>query len=205
MNFPIILTFIIGLVSAGLIYAIWGGSMQLDDHQKFSNTIQLMACAGAFISVVYVISSYITTNKAFISSQKPILSIRAGKFPQTVVRDNNFNEKVQVTRIDYMNPSNNAFYDLTISVQVLCGSVEVVLNDLFKPSMYLGPHDSRNRNFVTEDILLEKGFNLERQLAQGKQVSLQLGFTYTFLGKQESVKAQTYIWSPVRQAWEIET
>ncbi|MGR3173902.1 MAG: hypothetical protein ACUZ8N_04820 [Candidatus Scalindua sp.] len=41
--------------------------------------------------------------------------------------------------------------------------------------------------------------------SEGKEINMELGFSYTFLGKPESVSAQRYIWSPIRQAWEIET
>lgn len=68
--------------------------------------------------------------------------------------------------------------------------------------MYLGSHDTRQKNFITKDILLEKGFNMD---SEGKEINMELGFSYTFLGKPESVSAQRYIWSPIRQAWEIET
>lgn len=206
MRFSTFTTVILIIAPIILTLVIWGSQiLDLNDAEKFSNTIQLWACAGALISAIYIISSYITTNKAFIHSQKPILTISAGQHPQKIVRDRESNEEVHATQIVYANVSNNPFYDLTLSIKIICGHIETDISDIFKPKMYLGPHDSRNRNFITKDILQEKGFNLDRQSSEGKQIIMQLGFSYTFLSKPEAIKAQSYTWSPTRQAWDIET
>lgn len=200
------ITNILLVFAVGVSYLIWGTDLlTLTSNEKLSNTIQLWACTGALISAGYVILSYVTTNEAFVASQKPILSIAAGTFPQTIVRDRESNEEVHATQINYSNPSNNAFYDLNISLMVESGPHQADLSDLFKSNMYLGPHDTRQRNFITKDILLKKNFNIDRFSSEGKEIHMELGFSYTFLGKLESVSVQGYIWSPNRQVWDIET
>lgn len=112
-----ILTTILLVFAVVASYIIWGTDLLiLTGNDNLSNTIQLWACTGALISAVYVISSYITTNKAFVASQKPILSIVVVQFPQKIVRDHVSNEEVHASQIKYFNPSNNAFYDLNWGV-----------------------------------------------------------------------------------------
>ena len=153
-----------------------------------SNIIQIWMCVAALISVVFVISSYIQTNQAFIASQKPHLLLIARGGP------NQNNPTMHMTQIHYENKSNNPFYDLNILVRVSTQNTLVDLSNLFSPNMYMAVHDVRDRTFDTRLELSQRGFDIDAAVKANQTIILSLVYTFLFNNKKESIKVQEYIW-----------
>lgn len=153
-----------------------------------SNIIQIWMCVAALISVVFVISSYIQTNQAFIASQRPHLLLIARGGP------NQNNPAMHMTQIHYENKSNNPFYDLNILVRVSTQNTLVDLGNLFSPNMYMAVHDVRDRNFDTRLELSQRGFDIGAAVRANQTIILSLVYTFLFNNKKESIKVQEYIW-----------
>ena len=168
-----------------------------------SNIIQIWICVGAFVSVAYVISSYIYTNAAFILSQKPHLLLFVGE--REVQRSQENKELVHVTVINYKNNSDNPFYDLSLSIKISTPNTTVDLSDLFTRNMYMTAGDSRERNFVTIDELRKRGFDLNSAAEQNQLIILSLAYEFTFNKEVEKVKVQEYFWdkSKDKSHWTI--
>jgi hypothetical protein len=161
-----------------------------------SDAIQIWICVGAFISVAYVIPSYLQTNWAFILSQKPALLLQA---------IDNLSTSEHFTRIHYENCSNNPFYDLSIFVKVTTSHTKVDLSDLFTKNMYMAPHDSRDRMFSTVNELKKRGFDLISSAQQNQEIILSIAYEFTYNRKTEVINVQEYFWDTSNQkpSWTI--
>ena len=160
-----------------------------------SNIIQIWTCVAVLISVIFVIYSYIQTNRAFVLSQKPHLLLIV--FDRT----NKDTPPVHRTQIHYENKSNNPFYDLNISVEVSTQNTTVDLSDLFSPNMYMAVGDKRDWTFGTKKQLLQRGFDLDAAVKANKTIILLLEYSFSFNNKKEIIKVQEYIWK--NNAWSI--
>lgn len=186
---------VLGVVSTILLFQ-WGIDLGLNMADIVSNFIQIWICVGAFVSVAYVISSYMHTNTAFILSQKPYLLLFLGEQEGQSSQENK--QMVHMTVINYANNSVNPFYDLSLSIIVSTPNTIVDLSDLFTQKMYMAAHDSRQRNFVTIEELKKRGFNLNSAAEQNQQIILSLAYEFTFNKKREKVKVQEYFWDTSR-------
>lgn len=197
-----ILLVVIGVVSTVFLFqrgVVWG----LSKADIVSNVIQIWICVGAFVSAAYVISSYMHTNRAFILSQKPHLLLFVSQ--KELPRSQDDNEMVHMTFINYVNNSDNPFYDLSLSVKVSTPNTTVNLDDLFTQNMYMAARDSRERNFATVDELKKRGFDLNSAAEQNQEIVLSLAYKFTFNKKVEEIKVQEYIWdtSKAKPFWII--
>ena len=153
------------------------------------NIIQIWICVGALISVIFVLSSYIQTNRAFVLSNKPFLLLLV---------TNEYKEEdfvsVHNTVIQYKNNSSNPFYDLSISVVVVSNSTFINLSELFSEKMYMSPGDCRFRRFSTIEELNKRGFDLVSESGAKRPITLSLSYQYTYNNRFERIKVQDYIW-----------
>lgn len=160
-----------------------------------SNIIQIWICVSVLISVIFVIYSYIQTNRAFVLSQKPHLLL------MVLDRTNNATPPAHRTQIHYENKSNNPFYDLNISVKLSTQNTTVDLSDLFSPNMYMAVGDTRDWTFDTKKQLLQRGFDLDAAVRANKIIILLLEYSFSFNNKKEIIKVQEYIWK--NNGWQI--
>lgn len=195
---PVIVT--ISLILVGLASTIFllqqGIELGLNAADIASNIIQIWICVGAFISTVFVVFSYIQTNRVFVLSQMPHLLLFVNELDVARSQDNK--ELVHMTVINYVNNSNNPFYDLSLFIKITTQSTIVDLSDLFAKTMYMAAHDSRQRNFVTIDELKRRGFDLTAVVAQNQQIILTLAYKFTFNNAIEEIKVQEYFWDTSR-------
>jgi len=189
---PFFLTiFLVVLGLASTIFLLHKGiGLGLGIADIISNIIQIWICVGAFISVAYVISSYIQTNRAFILSQKPYLLLYVAE--REVQRSEKNKEIVHVTGINYKNNSANPFYDLSLSIKISTPNTTVDLSDLFTRNMYMTAGDSRERSFITVDELKKRGFDLNAAIEQNQIIILSLAYEFTFNKRLETVNVQEY-------------
>lgn len=202
---PFVITvLLIGVGIASTAFLIQQGTnLGIGMADIVSNTIQIWICVGAFVSVAYVISSYVHTNTVFVLSQKPHLFLFVGE--QEIQRSQDNAEMVHVTVINYVNNSGNPFYDLSLSIKLSTPNTTVDLSDLFTKNMYMAAHDTRQRNFVTVDELRKRGFDLNSAVEQNQQIILSLIYEFKFNKKAEKVKVQEYFWdtSKIKPHWTI--
>lgn len=185
------------LISIFLIFVGGGVTLVLILHNAQSriisglidNIIQVWICVGAFISVVFVLSSYIQTNRAFVISNKPFLLL----FVNNEYMEENC-KSTHNTVIHYNNNSSNPFYDLSISVVLVSNGISIDLSELFTEEMYMSPGDCRFRRFKTLEELNKRGFDLASESKAKKPIILSLSYRHTYCNKTEIIKVQDYIW-----------
>ena len=170
-------------------------SSSLELKDKISNIIFLITCMGSLLAATFFIMNYIIVKDTFIKSLEPILLIQV----VSEVRP----DATGVAIIHYINPTNNPFIDLRISCQICFWTPCIDYSFIFSKNMYMGPHDSRNRRFNFIDDLKEKGYNIDEILSLGKEIRLQLSYTYTFYGKKKRIDIQQYKWNSKINQWEI--
>ena len=202
---PFIITILLTVV--GLASTIFlcqqGANLGMGMADIVSNSIQIWICVGAFVSVAYVISSYLHTNTAFILSQKPHLLFFVSQQENQRSEDNA--EMVHKTVINYQNKSGNPFYDLSLLIKLSTPNTIVDLGDLFTKNMYMAGHDCRERWFITVDELRKRGFDLNSAVEQNQQIILSLTYIFKFNKKTEKVTVQEYFWdtSDIKPRWTI--
>lgn len=199
---PIIIT--IALIILSAMFSIWLTNtdfLKLTDAEIVSNLILISASVGAFISATFVIWSYLHTNEAFILSQKPALLIFIKNL--NVKRSDDNPEIVHMTQISYKNTTNNTFYDLTIKVIVKIANRTIDLSDLFTEKMYMAGYDERQRQFITVDILNERGVNLLDLTNNGHEALLTLSYQFNFNNKLENIEVQKYRWETDKRVWSL--
>ncbi|MBS4539808.1 hypothetical protein GOQ27_15140 [Clostridium sp. D2Q-11] len=196
IKIPVILAIIFFLVMLSII----GLTISQDNYNLISNKanfiFNIIIATTAIISSIFVISSYIETNNAFILSQKPYLLIQ-------LENRHNVYTKEPVTRIAYTNISNNSFEDLSINITIHSDDKKINCNDLFNRNMYMASRDSRIRDFEVLNISLNKGFDINNITNQGKSVKLKVSYEFTFLNRLNKINVQEYEWSFEKQLWEI--
>jgi hypothetical protein len=157
---------------------------------------------GALISAIFVVNSYIQTNKVFLLSQRPSLLIQVqGQHIQINAQNN---EPVPHTFVHYSNTSQNDFDDLTIVLKLQASNRIIDLADLFKPKMFMAAPDKRHRKFETLALLSQRGVDIESETRTGNQVLLSTGYTFTFNYKLEEKKGPVYKWNGQIRNWELE-
>ena len=199
---PIAITII--LISLAVSFSIWLLNTEcftLSDTDIISNLILIFASLGAFISATFVIWSYIHTNAAFILSQKPALLLFVNNL--NVKRSEDNPELVHMTQITYKNTTNNTFYDLTVKVILNIANRTLDLSDLFTENMYMAGFDQRKRQFVTVDVLGERGVNLFELTGNGHEALLTLSYQFTFNGSLEKFEVQKYRWETDKGLWSL--
>jgi len=155
-----------------------------------ANIIQIWICVAVLISAIFVIYSYIQTNSAFVSSQKPHLLLQVRGF---IKQNSQGLPDEHMTQIHYENKSNNPFYDLNILVRVSTQNTTVNLDNLFSPNMYMAVHDQRDRTFSTKKEI-DSGFDLDAAVRTNQPITLSLEYTFSFNRRKEFIKVQEYVW-----------
>lgn len=173
----------------------------MKDADLVSAQIAVAACLGAFVSTTFVVFSYMTTNKAYVEAQRPHLLVQVESLK--VPKDDSPDRLIPNTRIHYRNITTNRFRDLTLIVAVTANNRNFVLDDLFRSKMTMIGLDSRQRTFDPVAELKSRGLELQQVAAQGSEVRLTIGYTYTFNGKADHVDAQTYRWDARYEEWVI--
>jgi hypothetical protein len=186
------------LISSSIFFTYYicnSSSLELND--KISNIIFLITCLGSLLAATFFIMNYVIVKDTFIKSLEPILLV------QVVSEVGPDGHATGVAIIHYINPTNNPFIDLRISCQICFWTPCIDYSFIFSKNMYMGPHDSRNRRFNFIDDLKKKGYNIEEILSLGKEMRLQLSYTYTFYGKKKRIDIQQYKWNSRINQWEI--
>jgi len=194
IRLPIIISTLV--LTGSIIFAIFifGSELGLDNNEKVENLIALIAATTAIIGAVFVVYSYILTNRAFILSQEPSLLIQV---------DNPAIDKVSHTRITYTNVTNNSLSDLTFKILVYVNSEVIDISDVFRPEMNMPGRDSRQRRFPTIETLKSKNLDLTSITNSKKFIKLQISYTYTFMKEKKEILAQEYKWNSQILGWEI--
>ncbi|MBI2984988.1 MAG: hypothetical protein HYY50_05195 [Candidatus Kerfeldbacteria bacterium] len=186
-------TIIISLLLLGvwLSYYIWLQSHlgNITASEKIGHWISLWGLIAAFISASFVIASFWHTNKAYVASKKPALLIRVMKGNPT-------------TEIHYMNTTDNAFEDLTITFIVVLKERTIILKNLSKVAMYMAARDSRVYPFNTKESLKDNEIDLEKELTDNG-IILDVRYGFTFLGKPVHINVQKYKLDPTTRLWNI--
>jgi hypothetical protein len=155
------------------------------------------------MSVVFVVYSYLQTNRAFRAAQEPHLLIQVRNTTQVPDDKTPAEQGIHWTGISYQNFTDNAFNDLRVRLSVTDGQQEACLDDLFRGPMFMAGRDSRTRSFTTAGHLKARGLDLEQALASEREVRLRIGYDFTFLGVDQHVDAQEYVWDVRRREWQI--
>lgn len=201
LNIPLILSGIIIILSCFIGLYVVSDHVSLTDYEKVQSLLTLSIASAGIISAIFVLYSYIQTNLAFISSQRPSLLVQVQSLH--VKNPNDPNELNPHTRINYANITNNSFFDLTFHIKVYTDYKSVNLSDLFRKNMNMPGKDTRQRNFDTIYELDAKGFDIVHEAQQGNLTKLEIAYSYTFLGNVERVLSQEYKWNDNRKEWEI--
>lgn len=200
-DIPLILSSIIIILSCLIGLYIFSDRVSLTDYEKLQNLLTLIIATAGIVSVIVVLYSYIQTNLAFISSQRPSLLVQVQNLH---VKDpSNPNESNPKTHIHYTNITNNSFFDLTFHIKVNTDYKSVNLSDLFREKMNMPGKDARQRNFDTIHELNAKGFDIVHEAQQGNLIKLEIAYSHTFLGNVERVLSQEYKWNNNRKEWDI--
>lgn len=183
---PIIVAVIIFSITASFLCFLLSQE-SLSIEFKITQIIQTLTVAGALISAIFVISSYLITNQAFILSQKPFLLLG-------VDLDG---------RIFYQNHSNNPFYNLKINVIAKIGNSKFkVGKKLFKKTMYMSAFDKRYTPPI--QYMLKEHYNIDfNSLIENTEAKIFLSYSFTFLNKVEKIDVQSYVWKR-ENGWNIE-
>lgn len=200
-DIPLILSSIIIILSCLIGLYIFSDRVSLTDYEKLQSLLTLIIASAGIVSVIVVLYSYIQTNLAFISNQRPSLLVQVQSLH--VKNPNNPNELNPHTRINYANTTNNSFFDLTFHIKVHTDYKSVNLSDLFRKNMNMPGKDTRQRNFNTIYELDAKGFDIVHETQQGNLIKLEIAYSYTFLGNVEKILSQEYKWNDNRKEWEI--
>lgn len=202
---PVLLSLLLlalGAVVTSLLFA-YETTLELSGADLVSNLVQIWVAVAALVSVVFVVYSYLQTNRAFRASQEPHLLIQLRSTIQVPNDQTPADQGIHWTGISYQNITDNAFNDLMIRVSVTDGQHEACLDDLFRGPMFMAGRDSRTRSFTTAAHLRARGLDLEEALASEREVSLRIGYDFTFLGAAEHVDAQEYVWDVGQPGWQI--
>lgn len=195
-NILLILSSIIIILSCFIGLYIVSDHVSLTDYEKVQSLLTLIIASAGIVSAIFVIYSYIQTNLAFISSQRPSLLVQVQNLPD---QDPNSSK----TRINYTNITNNSFFDLTFHIKVYTDYKSVNLSDLFGEKMNMPGKDSRQRNFDSIYELDARGFDIVHEAQQGNSTKLEIAYSHTFLGNVERVLSQKYKWNNNRKEWDI--
>ena len=199
---PIVITIILFLAAALASWLLWSSTgPDMKDADLVSAQIAVAACLGAFVSTTFVVFSYMATNKAYVEAQRPHLLVQVENLK--VTKDDSPDRLFPYTRIHYRNVTTNRFKDLTLIVTVTAKNRKFLLGDLFRREMTMIGLDFRQRNFDPVEELRSRGLELQQVAAQGSEVRLNIGYTYTFNGKADHVDAQTYRWDARHEEWSI--
>lgn len=203
-DIPLILSSIIIILSCLIGLYIFSDRVSLTDYEKLQSLLTLIIASAGIVSVIVVLYSYIQTNLAFISSQRPSLLVQVQSLHlKNPNNPNDPNELKPHTRIHYANITNNSFFDLTFHIRVYTDYKSVNLSDLFRENMNMPGKDTRQRNFDTIYELDAKGFDIVHEVQQGNLIKLEIAYSYTFLGNVERILSQEYKWNDNRKEWEI--
>jgi len=197
---PIVITIALFLAAALASALLWSpSSLEIEAVDLVNAQISVAACLGALVSATFVVFSHVATNKAYVEAQRPHLLIQV----ENLKINDSSDRIVPYTRLHYRNITTNRFKDLTLIVTVTASNRKFVLSDLFRSEMTMIGLDSRQRNFDPVAELRSRGLELQQIAAQGIEVRLDIGYTYTFNGKSDHVDAQTYRWDAGRDEWSI--
>jgi len=184
-NYQVLISFfiiIVGLLSTWFLCK-QGYGLGLKIQDIVTNVIQIWICVASFVSVTFIIASYIHTNNAFLISQKPYLLLQ-------VINGNMNNNHVTIIR--YHNPSSNPFYDLSLFVKVYTSDQTIDLGYLFLSKMYMASYDERTRNFFTFETLTKHDFDIDHVISQKQEIILSLSYGFTFNNEKITIHVQEY-------------
>lgn len=191
-----IVFFLIILAGVGVFTIVSYDNLELSAYETVIALISLFTSLGALVSATFVVASYLQTNKAYIESQRPHLLIFVDNLKHQET-------DLPVSKINYLNITNNRFNDLTIMISVEAENRIYDLSYLFRSKMTMIGQDQRQRLFNPIEELDKLGLEVQKTARSGKGVKLKVKYKYSFNGAEDIVNAQEYLWDTETQQWSI--